>query len=104
MFELIVFLVLFAVGYFCGSHLEKKHYRSIEERERKYMNMITTSSKKPVGEIVNVKRVHLVKGNAVISVDYFKRILAGLRAIFGGNVGVHETLRDRSRREAILCF
>ena len=102
MFELIVFISLFTIGYFCGSHLERRHYQSIEKRERALMNIVTTSSKKPVGELGPVKRVHLVRGNAVISVDYFKRILAGLRAIFGGNVGVYETLLDRSRREAIL--
>jgi len=102
MFELIIFLSLFTVGYFCGSYLEKRHYQSIEKRERSLINIVATTSKKPVGEIGKVKRTHLVKGNAVISVDYFKRILAGLRAIFGGNVGVYETLLDRSRREAIL--
>jgi len=102
MFELIVFICLFATGFFVGSYLEKKHFRSIEAREKAFIHLVTTSSKKPVGELGTVKKVHLVRGNAVISVDYFKRILAGLRAIFGGNVGVYETLLDRSRREAIL--
>jgi uncharacterized protein YbjQ (UPF0145 family) len=102
MVELIVFITLFCIGYFFGSHIEKKHYQSIEKRERALVHLVTTSSKKPVGELGNVRRTHLVKGNAVISVDYFKRILAGLRAIFGGNVSTYETLLDRSRREAIL--
>jgi len=102
MFELIVFVSMFSVGYFCGSYLERRHYKSIEQRERAFINLVTTSSKKPVGDLGDIRRAHLVKGNAVISVDYFKRILAGLRAIFGGNVSVYETLLDRSRREAIL--
>jgi uncharacterized protein YbjQ (UPF0145 family) len=38
----------------------------------------------------------------VISLDYFKRILAGLRNIFGGEISSYETLIDRARREAIL--
>ena len=102
MFELIVFLILFSVGYFVGSTLEKNHYKSIAEREKQFINLVTTTSKRPVGEIGAVRKVHLVKGSAVISVDYFKQILAGLRAIVGGNVSAYETLLDRSRREAIL--
>jgi uncharacterized protein YbjQ (UPF0145 family) len=38
----------------------------------------------------------------VISVDYFKRLLAGLRNIFGGRVKSYESLIDRARREALL--
>ncbi|MCI5128213.1 MAG: hypothetical protein D3907_06860, partial [Candidatus Electrothrix sp. AUS3] len=33
---------------------------------------------------------------------YFKRIVAGLRNIFGGNVQSYETLVDRARREAVI--
>ena len=44
----------------------------------------------------------LVLGSVVISVDYFKRILAALRNIFGGPVQSYETLVDRARREAVL--
>ncbi len=44
----------------------------------------------------------LVTGNAVISLDYFKRFLAGLRNIFGGEVISYQSLIDRARREAIL--
>ena len=38
----------------------------------------------------------------MISVDYFKRFLAGLRNIFGGEVRSYCSLLDRGRREAIL--
>ena len=43
-----------------------------------------------------------MQGSAVISIDYFKRILAGLRNIVGGEVKSYETLVDRARREATL--
>jgi uncharacterized protein YbjQ (UPF0145 family) len=49
-----------------------------------------------------VKSAELVYGSAVISVDYFKRLLAGLRNIFGGTVKSYESLIDRARREAML--
>jgi uncharacterized protein YbjQ (UPF0145 family) len=44
----------------------------------------------------------LVSGSAVISSDYFKWFVAGLRKIFGGRFRVYETLLDRARRESIL--
>ncbi|HBC56355.1 MAG TPA: YbjQ family protein, partial [Gammaproteobacteria bacterium] len=44
----------------------------------------------------------LVKGNVVISLDYFKRFIAGLRMLFGGRLVAYEPLLDRARREAIL--
>ena len=47
-------------------------------------------------------RTQLVRGNVVISVDYFKRFVAYLRMIFGGRVHTYESLIDRARREAIL--
>jgi uncharacterized protein YbjQ (UPF0145 family) len=44
----------------------------------------------------------MVMGSVVISIDYFKRLLAILRNIFGGRVTSYETLVDRARREAVL--
>lgn len=44
----------------------------------------------------------LVSGSVVISLDYFKRFLAGLRALVGGRIKSYEPLLDRARREAIL--
>ena len=38
----------------------------------------------------------------VVSVDYFKRFIAGLYLFFGGRVTSYEPLLDRARREAIL--
>ena len=49
-----------------------------------------------------VGSVDLVTGSVVISVDYFKRIIAGLRSLVGGRVKTYEPLMDRARREALL--
>jgi len=49
-----------------------------------------------------IEDAQLVYGSVVISLDYFKRFLAGLRSIFGGRIASYETLLDRGRREAIL--
>ncbi|NJL18995.1 MAG: YbjQ family protein [Bdellovibrionaceae bacterium] len=44
----------------------------------------------------------LVSGTAVISTDYFKTFVAGLRNLFGGNIRSLETLCERARRQAIV--
>ncbi|MCI5165416.1 MAG: hypothetical protein D3903_04840 [Candidatus Electrothrix sp. GM3_4] len=100
--QLIIFLTLLTLGYVFGKIAEKKHYRSIVEREKQWMQVPTTSGRRVLGTDREVKRVQLATGSVVISVDYFKRILAGLRNIFGGNVQSYETLVDRARREAVL--
>ncbi len=102
MTELIIFAALISLGFFVGQYLEKRHYASIQMREKQLINLVTTTSKTPVGDVGEISHCTLVSGNAVISIDYFKRIVAGLRAIFGGTVRSYETLIDRSRREAIL--
>ena len=100
--QLIFFLTLLISGYVFGKIAEKRHYRSILEREKQWMQVPTISGRHVLGPDREVQRVHLVTGSVVISVDYFKRIVAGLRSFFGGNVQSYETLVDRARREAVL--
>ena len=50
----------------------------------------------------DIAEAQMVVGNVVISIDYFKRFLAGLRMLFGGRVSSYESLLDRARREAML--
>ncbi len=100
--ELLIFIILVAVGYTAGTMAERKHYRSIEARERSFLNLPAVTTKTESFKEEDVEKSRLVAGNAVISLDYFKRILAGLRNIFGGEVISYETLIDRARREAIL--
>lgn len=99
--DLIQLIVLVAVGYFVGSHIEKKHYKSIQQREKQLLCCPVVGGdnfleNKPV---INTK---LVYGNAVISTDYFKLLVGNLLNLFGGEVSVFESLLDRARREAVL--
>ncbi len=100
--SLIIFLVLLALGYVFGKIAEGRHYRSIHTREQAFLELPTVSSKKPVGNDSPIHHAELVHGHVVISVDYFKQMLAGLRNFFGGTVQAYETLLDRARREAVL--
>jgi len=100
--DLTILLVLLALGYGAGTLAEKRHYRSIMEREERFLHLPLTTTRKVELDDSNVERAMLVVGSVVISVDYFKRLLAGLRNIFGGTVKSYETLIDRARREALL--
>jgi uncharacterized protein YbjQ (UPF0145 family) len=100
--QLIIFLTLIALGYSVGTITEKSHYRSIRKREREFLNLPAISMKNSFKPDSEIQDAQLVTGIAVVSLDYFKRFLAGLRNIFGGEVKSYETLIDRGRREAIL--
>lgn len=100
-FQIIVFLVLMVAGYLIGSYLERRHYRSIIEREAQYREVVAVASRQlPDNGTQYTQR--LVMGNVTVSVDYFKRFLATLHNFFGGRVTSYESLLDRARREAIL--
>ena len=96
-----IFLVLMTIGYFSGKSAEKRHYQSILAREREFVNLPAVTLKRTDDERP-VAEANLVSGSVVISVDYFKRFVAGLRNFFGGRMGAYESLVDRARREAIL--
>lgn len=100
--QFIIFVVLIALGYSIGTITEKSHYRSIRKREHGFLHLPAVSMKNSFKPNTEIQNAHLVTGIAVISLDYFKRFLAGLRNIFGGEVKSYETLIDRARREAIL--
>jgi uncharacterized protein YbjQ (UPF0145 family) len=100
--NLLIFLTLIAVGYLAGTFAERYHYRSILEREELFINLpaVTVKTFHPFHD--RIQSAELVVGSAVISIDYFKRITASLRNIFGGTVTSYESLIDRARREALL--
>ena len=100
--EILLWVLPIVLGYVFGRRAEKKHYQSIIRREQELLQLPTTSSKHPIGDLPAIHHVQLVHGSVVVSVDYFKRILAGLRALVGGQVQSYETLLDRARREAVL--
>jgi len=94
-------LLLLAVGLTSGSIVESRHYQSIEKREQ-WSRRIAVVTAEHLYDDAQVRKVKMVQGNAVISLDYFKRFLAWLRGIVGGRVSAYETLVDRARREATL--
>lgn len=100
--SLTIFLILLVLGFVFGKLAEGRHYRSILAREEMLLRIPATSCKKPMGNTLPVGHAELVYGHVVISVDYFKQLLASLRNFFGGTIQSYETLLDRARREAVL--
>ena len=97
--ELLILLLLLMLGYFFGSHNERKHYRSIIAREEALMRLPAVTSRitpeEPAEQV-------LVMGSVTVSVDFFKRFLSALHMFFGGGLHAYESLLDRARREALL--
>lgn len=94
-------LVILIFAYLVGNYLEKQHFRRLRRREAALDGFpVTTFAAMPAEW--QVERAEMVSGNVVVSLDYFKRVIAGLRSIIGGRVKTYEPLLDRARREALL--
>lgn len=102
MIPFIGFFILLLLGFFFGRIAEAQHYQRIAEREQYWMHLPNSSQRDLLIPMQRIDDVKMVCGSVVISIDYFKRILALLRSIVGGPVSSYETLIDRARREAIL--
>ena len=92
---------LLLVAYFIGTMIERRHFRSIRKRESEHVNFPVVSFD-TMPDDWNAASSTLVAGSVVVSLDYFKRVIAGLRSIVGGRIKTYEPLLDRARREAML--
>jgi uncharacterized protein YbjQ (UPF0145 family) len=100
-FPLATTVALLILGYVAGTVAERRHYASIRQREQELVGFPALTFKSlPPGW--SPTRCGLVVGCVVVSPDYFKRFLAGLRNLIGGRLGAYESLLERGRREAIL--
>ena len=101
MWEIGIIFVLLCLGYGFGSYREKEHFASIREREADLKDILVfDSARSPAPD--RETGGQLVQGNVVISADYFKMFVAGLRMLIGGRLASYESLLDRARREAVL--
>ena len=94
-------LILLLLAYFIGTLIERRHFRSIRKRESENAEFPVVSFNTMPTDW-NAASSTLVSGSVVISLDYFKRVIAGLRSIVGGRIKTYEPLLDRARREAML--
>lgn len=102
MIAFLGFITLLLLGFFVGRYQESRHFSSIRQREAELVVLPNTNSRYQLIPMQQIERSELVTGSVVISIDYFKRTVAGLRNLIGGPVQSYETLLDRARREAML--
>jgi len=94
-------LLILMVAYFIGSIIERRHFASIRKREDQ-LHGFPVVSFDTMPDDWNVSSSKLATGSIVISLDYFKRVIAGLRGLVGGRIKTYEPLLERARREALL--
>lgn len=99
--EFLFILTLLIIGYSTGQFFEISHYKKIRSREKK-LNHIPIITSRWQDVIEDDEAGLLCEGLVVISSDYFKTFVSGIRSIFGGRLREYESLLDRGRREAIL--
>jgi uncharacterized protein YbjQ (UPF0145 family) len=99
--QLGITLAVLVFAYFVGSMIERRHFESLRGREARHREFPTVTFE-TLPEGWQVAASGLAVGSTVVSLDYFKRFLAGLRGIIGGRIKSYEPLLDRARREALL--
>ena len=94
-------LLVLLIAYFIGSAIERRHFHKIMAREEA-LHGFPVVSFDTMPEDWNASSATMVTGSIVISLDYFKRVIAGLRGLVGGRIKTYEPLLERARREALL--
>ncbi|MBC9230451.1 heavy metal-binding domain-containing protein [bacterium SPL81] len=97
-FQIVLFLILFSVGWGFGRHIEQKHLRELDEKERQYAHIRIDTNR----FVETNSNGQMISSNVVISHDYFKYVLATIRNFFGGRLVSYESIVERARREAML--
>lgn len=101
LFQFGFFLTLLLVGLLFGSANEKRHYRRLELDEAVLRDILVFNERRLPAD-TTFPSGGLVIGSVVIGEDYFKRVAASLKSLFGGRLTVYESLMDRGRREAVV--
>ena len=101
LFQFGFFLALLVAGLLFGSAAERRHYRRLKVQEAE-LREVLVFNERHLPEDLSFQSGHLVTGSVVIGEDYFKRVAAGLKSLFGGRLTAYESLMDRGRREAVV--
>ena len=96
--KIAIFVILFAVGWGFGRHVERKHLNELDEQEHRLAYITLDNSRFKTSP----HEGQLVSSNVVISHDYFKYVIANIENFFGGRLTSYESVVERARREAIV--
>lgn len=101
MVGLLIFAALLALGLFVGGYIERKHFADLDQREEATQNMLVTQIK-TYPAVSFEKQPTFLCSEVVISSDYLKTFLSGIRKFFGGELKSFRTILERARREALV--
>lgn len=97
-FQIVLFLILFSVGWGFGRHIEQKHLRELDQKEKQFSHIRIDTNR----FVETSAYGQMISSNVVISHDYFKYVLATIRNFFGGRLVSYESVVERARREAVV--
>lgn len=97
-FKVLIFVVLFCIGWGFGRHIEQKHFKELEAQEKRLAHIRIDNNRFKTTEHFG----QLISSNVVISHDYFKYVIANIQNFFGGRLTSYESIVDRARREAVV--
>lgn len=100
-FVCVFFLFPLVLFFFAGTFMERRHIKSLDEREAKYRHLLVTDVRGYVGGAHPKASGTLVVAEVVVAVDYFKNFVASLYMLVGGEVRTHRILMERARREVV---
>jgi len=100
--NLVIVVGLLMLGLIAGGLAERRHLRSLAEREERHRDVLVTDLKSFPEVCAGPSAPKMMVTEVVIASDYLKSFLASLRQIFGGEIRSFGTLMLRGRREATL--
>ena len=99
--DLIIQVAGALIGLVFGGINERRHLRSLDEREAMNRDVLITNLKR-IHDPASVAQCGIVIGQVVIATDSFKSLTSQLRRIVGGEMMAARPLMTRARREALL--
>ncbi len=97
-FQILIFVILFSIGWGFGRHVERKHLQELDEQEHLLAHIRIDTNK----FVESNTQGALISSNVVISHDYFKYVIAAIQNFFGGRLTSYESIVERARREAMV--
>lgn len=102
--ELLVYAITPAMlfgAWISGTLIERRHLKTLLLLESGSRDVLALTIE-DLPAAWRVESSGLAIGSVVISQDYFKRVAASIKGMFGGNLRVLEPLLERARRDALL--
>lgn len=96
--QIVIFAILFSVGFGFGRYIERKHLQYLDEQEQRLAYIRVNNSRFNESTFPG----HMISSNVVISHDYFKYAIANVQNMLGGRLTSYESVVERARREAIV--